>query len=123
MPTLKSRENLRNIIVSKEKSVNSLDKYDLQIKSGESIHSWSSAFSFGGKAAMYIGVPLMFIGISQSLGEIEEETPPLLNVGYNVAIAGVISWGVGEMGKIISEIIMEKSFAHLNDAVDYFNEK
>lgn len=123
MPTLKSRENLRDIIASKEKSINSLDKYDLQIKKGESIHSWSSAFSFGGKAAMYIGVPLMFIGISQSLGEIEEETHPLMNIGYNVAIVGVFSWGIGEIGKIISEIIMEKSFSHLNDAVDYFNKK
>lgn len=71
---------------------------------------------------MGAGFGMMFVGLAEALGAPEEEgTPTVLKVGYNVVIVGLATWTVGKIGQIISGVITERAFAHLHDAIDYFN--
>lgn len=123
LPTLHSRKKLRDIMNADERASQSLLKFDSQVATGEKIHMGSTALVAGGKTGIVAGVVMIFLGLGEASGTVEEETPAMMKAGYNMAILGTSLWFAGRIGQLAGNIVTKQAFSHLNDAMDYYNKR
>ena len=120
LPTMQSREQLRDIISSNDPARQSLAKFDDQVATGENIRMVGSGLVFGGRMCVISGIAIAFIGLGDdsSIGEMSSTT----KTGYNVAVIGVYSWVAGIVGQVVGEVVAKQAFSHLSDSMEYYNE-
>jgi len=120
LPTMQSREQLRDIISSNDPARQSLAKFDDQVATGENIRMVGSGLVFGGRMCVISGIAIAFIGLGDdsSIGEMSSTT----KTGYNVAVIGVYSWVAGIVGQVVGEVVAKQAFSHLSDSIEYYNE-
>lgn len=119
LPTLQSRERLRDIMSANESAKASLAKFDDQVATGEKIRMVSSGLIFTGRICVISGIVIGIIGIGEvSLGE---DMPPMMKTGRDVAKVGIYSWVAGIAGQVIGEIVAKQAFSHLSDSMASYN--
>lgn len=123
LPTLHSGKRLRAILSADERAGRSLAQFDSQVAKGEKVHMGGTALVAGGSAGIAAGVIMVFLGLGEATGAIEEETPAMMKAGYNVAIVGASLWLTGRICQLVGSVVTRQAFSHLSDAIDSFNRR
>lgn len=114
-PTLYPRENIENLLNPVDKARESLQKFDEQRSTGETIYMIGNFLDSGGQVMIWSGLIGATITIFSS--------PSYRSYYYlNIARFGLLMYVLGTMGKFYGGQLAQEALGHLDDAVDYFNQ-
>lgn len=113
-PTHHSREKLRDIIVANDKAYSLLEKFDSQLGKGETLYMIGNFLSHASQPVVAYGTASMLVGALQ-------KNEAQFDQGYTLVNVGVVMLFLGATGQMIGTYLEQKSFAYLDDAVEYFN--
>lgn len=114
-PTLYPRENIENLLNPVDRARESLEKFDEQRSTGETMYMIGSFLDSGGQIAMWGGL----IGATLTLFSSRSYRSDYY---LNISKLGLLMYVLGSMGKFYGGQLAQEALGHLDDAVDYFNQ-